>query len=219
MQKMTALVVLATGLCASVALGTLDVAIDIARPDTLEVLGPVQPMVRLSNVGDTDALVRVDVTIMPSGYADSIQVIPIERGIVKSYYMRPWLYGGGTQTCTAWITCPADSNHSNDTDVVIVNAAGITDRANIDSRSGIGLKPFPNPHVGNILHVGYSLNQVGPAEVSLFDIRGRVILVRDFAGCRDGVLPLDLGGLNGGVYVVRLDDGRSAATQKLVIQR
>jgi len=85
--------------------------------------------------------------------------------------------------------------------------------------AGMSLTLLPSPLVGNVLHVEYSLNQAGPARVTLFDISGRVAFTRDFTGNRRGELPLDLSLLSGGVYVVRLDDGRSAVTQKFVVQR
>jgi len=40
--------------------------------------------------------------------------------------LNPWVYAGGTETCTAYITYPADTNHANDTDVVVVNVAGMS---------------------------------------------------------------------------------------------
>jgi hypothetical protein len=195
---------------------------------------------------------------------------------------------GAHETCTAYITYPADSNHANDTDVVVVNAAGISgsldapaytldvaveivsprtsevpglipvvvkltnmgdtvvlvprldvkidptgyrdyrvdipvavgeNRVEMEPHAGMSLTLLPSPLAGNVLHVEYSLNQAGPANVTLFDISGRPVAKRDFVADRTGELPLDLHLLSGGVYLVRLEDGHQSLVRKLVVQR
>jgi hypothetical protein len=213
-------VVLTIALCASVALGSLDIATEILSPRTSEAPGLVPVTVRLSNLGDTAALVpRLDVKIDPAGYRDYRQNIPVGAGGQMVLTLNPWVYSGGTETCTAYITYPADTNHTNDTDVVIVNASGISGGVEMKPCAGISLTLSPSPLAGSVLHVEYSLGQVGPASVILFDISGRPVATRRFVADRSGELSLDLRFLSRGVYVVRLDDGRSAVTQKLVVQR
>jgi hypothetical protein len=56
-----------------------------------------------------------------------------------------------------------------------------------------------------------------PARVSLYDPSGRA--VQSTAVNRQATLRLDLSGLTAGVYLVRLESGNSAVSQKLVISR
>jgi len=159
------------------------------------------------------------VKISPSGFEAFRENVLVRIGGSVPLSLGMWNYAGGIETCTAWITYPDDSNHTNDTAVVIVGGGGIEDRAEEQLRAGMSMALSPSPVAGNILHVEYNLNQAGPASVALFDIRGRAALTRDFVGTRTGQLSLSLSRLGGGVYIVRLDDGRSAATRKLVVQR
>jgi len=214
------LAVLAIALCASVALGALDVATEIVSPTTQEPVGFVPVVVMLTNNGDVAAMVpRLDVNILPSGYEHSRTNIAIAVGMNQSVMMNVWNYPGGSETCTAYITYPEDTNHTNDTAVVIVGGGGILDRAETGPHAGMSLILSPSPLAGNVLHVEYSLTQAGPASVTLFDVSGRPVATRRFVADRSGELPLDLRSLSGGVYLVRLDDGRQSVVQKLVVQR
>lgn len=199
----------------------VDVRTEIVSPRDTESPGLIPVQVRLTNNGNMATLVpRVDVTIRPSGYAGWRENIAIGLGGEQVVTLNPWVCSAGeNETCTAWITDPADMNHSNDTDVVIINAAGIEDWTEMGLDAGMSFGLSPSPLAGNVLHVEYSLNQVGPAEVSLFDIRGRLVLTRDFTGSLRGRLPLDLRHVSGGVYLVRLDDGQRSLVQKLIVQR
>jgi hypothetical protein len=220
MPNRTVLAVLTIALCASVALGVLDVATEIVNPRTQELIGLVPVVVMLTNNGDVAAMVpRLDVNIQPSGYEGYKTNIAIAVGMNQTVMLNPWVYPGGSETCTAYITYPEDENHLNDTDVVVVSVGGISGRVEMEPSAGMSLILSPSPLAGNVLHVNYSLNQVGPASVTLFDVSGRPVAARRFSADRAGELPLDLRLLSGGVYLVRLDDGRSAVTQKLVVQR
>jgi hypothetical protein len=238
MQSRIAFMVLTIALCATLALGTdfratgkpggclqafadtLDVAVEAVSPTTSEDPGLVTIAFKLTNVGNVSAMVpRLDVHIQPSGYSDYREDIAIGIGANQVVTLGPWVYSGGTETCTAWITYPEDMNHHNDTAVVIVNGTGISGRAEMEPCAGMSMTLSPSPFVGSVLHIGYSLNQSGPANATVFDVSGRPVAGRDFVGTRAGELPLDVSRLAGGVYVVRLDDGRSAITQKLVVQR
>jgi hypothetical protein len=176
-------------------------------------------VVKLTNIGNVSALVsRLDMHIQPLGRSEYREDIPIPVG-ANQVVTLPWVYSGGTETCTAYITYPTDVNHHNDTDVVIVNAAGISGREEMEPCAGMSLALSPSPLAGNVLHVEYSLNQAGPAKVTLFDISGRPVVTRRFVADRAGELPLDLRFLSGGVYLVRLDGGQRSLVQKLVVQR
>ncbi|GEM_PF-1293203 len=186
-----------------------DVVTDVSSPGTHEEPGLVDVRVKLTNVGSVPAMVpRVDVSIRPSGYHDYLQNIAISVGGSQSVTLCPWVCPAGChETCTAWITYPADSNHSNDTDVVFVNPTSIQDRAEMGPHGGTRLTLWPSPLAGNALHIEYALHQAGPASVTLFDVSGRPVAARRFVADRAGELPLDLRFLIAGVYVVRLDDG------------
>ena len=232
MAVRTAPVILALVLGATVALGTnspaigrlgtglpstLDIAVEISRPETLEAPGIMMAVaVKLTSVGDTDALVpRLDVTIKPSGYAGYLEGVPYRPGQVKIMYMsQPWVYGGGTETCTAWITYPDDMNHHNDTDVVIVNrGAGLSEGARTDLSKSLGRL------TGSISRTTCFVNHTEPLNVTLFDIKGRAMLACHLGAARAGKSSLDLRGLRSGVYLAHLDDGRRSSFQKLVVQR
>jgi len=201
------------------ALG-LDVATEIVSPADSEEPRLVPVQIRLTNMGTVPALVpRLNVRMVPSGYSDSSSNISIPVWDSTVVALNPWEYGGGTETCMAYITYPADSTHWNDTAVVVVSGSGITCRDAVEPHSGMSLTLTPSPFDGNVLHIEYSLSKAGPASVTFFDIAGRPELRRYFAGDRAGELPLDLGSLSGGVYLLRLDDGRAAVTRKLVLQR
>lgn len=220
MQNRTALVVLTIALCASFALGGVDVAVKTVSPSDSEAYGLVPVQVRLTNVGDVPALVpRLDVGVPPD-YSDSLLNMSVGVGQDTLVTLNPWVCPpSGTAIFTAWITYPADTNHHNDTDIVTVHASGISDRVERKPCAVVSLTLLPSPLAGNVLHIEYGLNQAGPANVTLFDISGRPVVTRRFAADRAGELPMDLRLLSSGVYLVRLDEGRSAVTQKLVVRR
>jgi len=198
----------------------IDVRTEIVSPRDTEAPGLIAVRVRLTNNGNVSALVsRLDVKITSFYYSDYRENIMIGVGENQVVTWLPWSYTGGTETCTAWITYPADMNHSNDTDIVIVNPAGIQDCVETKPHAGMSLALLPSPLSGNVLHVEYSLNQAGPASVTLFDIRGRAVARRDCSGASAGKFPMNLRLLSGGVYLVRLDDGQRSLVQKLIVQR
>lgn len=198
----------------------IDVRTEIVSPRDTETPGLIAVQVRLTNNGNGPALVsRLDVKITAGYYPDYRENITIGVGEQQDVMWNPWSYTGGTETCTAWITYPADMNHSNDTDVVVLSPGGISGREELEPNNGMRLTFSPSPLAGNVLRIEYSLNQAGPADVTLFDITGRPVATRRFVADRAGELPLDLRRLSGGVYLVRLDDGRQGVAQKLVVQR
>jgi len=199
---------------------TLDVAVEAVSPTTSEDPGLVTIAFKLTNVGNVFAFVpRLDVHIQPSGYSDYREGIAIGIGANQVVTLSPWVYSGGTETCTAYITYPEDMNHHNDTAVVIVNGTGISGRAETEHCAGMSMTLSPSPLAGNVPHIEYGLKQAGPASVTLFDITGRPVATHRFVADRSGELLLDLHLLSGGVYLVRLEDGQRSLVQKLVVQR
>jgi hypothetical protein len=197
----------------------IDVAVEITSPRDTEQPGIIPFVVRLTNLGNVPALVpRLDMIGWPRGFGDYRVNIAIPVGGSQTESTIGSYYGGGTETCMAWIT-DGDMNAHNDTDVVIVNGAGVSDRAELDPGAWMYLTLSPSPLTGSILHVEYSLKQAGPANFSISDITGRPVATRRFAADLTGELPLDLHLLSGGVYLVRLEDGHQSLVQKLVVQR
>jgi len=235
MQSRTVLVIVAIALCATLALGTdsrtigrpggglgvpadtLDVAVEIERPDTLEVPEVVMPVVvRLTNMSDTSGMVDSLQVTISGGYYSFVTGMPKLPGESKLTYMPDfWVCPAGSEeTCTAWITCPADSNHANDTDVVIVNrGSGLSERARTD------VSKSPGWLNGSIARTTCFVSHTEPLNVTLFDIKGRAVVASRLGAARAGKSSLDLRGLRSGVYLVRLDDGRRSSFQKLVVQR
>jgi hypothetical protein len=191
-----------------------DVSVAISRPLTNELPGPVPVVIVLSNIGDVRATVqRLDVTIKPSGYADNKQNILVPIGLPLTVTLSTWTApASGQETCTAWITDSADANHANDTAVVLVHCG------NPGLSGDVGMPPSRSASLltSSIAHIKCGVNHVGPANVTLYDIRGRVA-ARYSLGVKESTL--DLRSLSTGVYLVRLDDGRRSVVQKLVVQR
>jgi len=220
MKNRTVMLALAVGMCASLAFGMLDVGVQIASPTGSESPGSIPVTLLLANSGDVAATVpRVDVKISPSGFEAFRENVLVRIGGSVPLSLGMWNYAGGIETCTAWITYPDDSNHTNDTAVVVVGGGGVEDRSARGLCAATSMALSPNPLAGNVLHIEYSLNQAGSARVTLSDIMGRVVITRGIAGNRQGEFSLDLRMLRGGVYIVRLDDGRSTVTRKLVVER
>jgi hypothetical protein len=197
----------------------MDVVTEIVSPADSEDPGLVPVQIRLTNMFIVPALVpRLDVKV-PGGYADSMLNIAVAPGVDTVVTLNPWIYGGGTETCMAYITYPADSNHWNDTCIVVVSGGGIAGRDPMEPHAGLSLTLTPSPLADGVLQVEYSLNKSGPASVTVFDVLGRPVARRDFTGADAGEFPLNLRSLSAGVYLVRLEDGRRSVVQKLVVQR
>jgi hypothetical protein len=230
MQYRTVLVVLALALCATLAPGTtartidgpdtglpptLDMAVEISRPQTLEVPGLMPVAIRVTDSGDADVLADSLQVTISDGYYSFTTAIHLSPGQVKLEYMPvPWVYGGGTETCTAWITYPDDMNHHNDTDVVIVNpASGLSEGTRTDVSGSLGRLS------ASIARTTCFVSHTEPLNVTLFDINGRAALACHLGAAQAGKSSLDLRGLRSGVYLARLDDGHRSVVQKLVLQR
>ena len=76
----------------------------------------------------------------------------------------------------------------------------------------------PNPSASGKATLRFNSGSAGAANVTVSDVDGRVVLSRsiEITGTSTSY-PLDLGKLDAGVYIVRLESGGRAATQKLVI--
>ena len=83
---------------------------------------------------------------------------------------------------------------------------------------------FPNPVRSGVAMLRWDMAPLGAANagrapsVRIYDAAGRCVLHATF-GSGASSLPLDLGSLRDGVYLVRLAGGEGTSTQKLVVQR
>jgi len=195
----------------------LDVATEVVSPRDTEEAGPVAVQVRLTNMGNVPALVpRLDVTIQPSGLYDWVADVPVGVGENKVVTLGTWVCpSDGQETCTAYITDPVDMYPPNDTDIVVVECLV----PGLSGDVGMDLSPSPGLLTGSITRTEFGLSHAGPADVTLFDVKGRAVFKRWLVTAGADGSSLDLHSLSPGIYFVRLDDGRSAVTQKLVVQR
>jgi hypothetical protein len=66
----------------------------------------------------------------------------------------------------------------------------------------------------------FDLPRSGPVRIAVYDAAGRAVRTQQVsAQSRNGALSIDLGGLNAGVYLVRITGADLTATRKLVVQR
>ena len=77
---------------------------------------------------------------------------------------------------------------------------------------------MPNPLVGRVATVRYSLPKAGPVSISIFDVAGRSVSSRTLLASRTGAVNLDLRSLSAGIYLVRLNGDGFERTRKLVVQ-
>ncbi|HDR00311.1 MAG TPA: T9SS type A sorting domain-containing protein, partial [candidate division WOR-3 bacterium] len=78
----------------------------------------------------------------------------------------------------------------------------------------------PNPLVGGLATLRYSLPKAGPAAVAVYDVAGRsVFSTRTPGHLATGSLSLDMRSLSAGIYLVQVEAGDYSATQKLVVQK
>jgi hypothetical protein len=79
---------------------------------------------------------------------------------------------------------------------------------------------FPNPAKAGRVTARYSLPRAEPLRITLLDVSGRVVRTQDVPTTRsNGALSIDVGGLNAGVFVVRVTGSDLTISRKLVIQR
>ncbi len=68
--------------------------------------------------------------------------------------------------------------------------------------------------------VAFEPARSGPVRIAVYDATGRAVRTQDVSANRQaGTLSIDLGGLNAGVYLVRITSADLTMTRKLVVQR
>jgi hypothetical protein len=179
-----------------------------------------------------------------TAYAAWHEDFPVtSRGNMYSYYSGE----GGTWGAPAWLTSDTTASYSDEHPHVAVDEASQTvhvvwDRwypfhggeteiwwrsSALGGGGGMGrpvalsqsrIELFPNPARSGRVTIRYALPHTGPMAVTLLDVSGRVVKTQTIAttGSR-GMFDLDAGGLQAGVYVLKLESGSRSQTRKLVI--
>jgi len=139
------------------------------------------------------------VQMWESGSADEAAAIVLDRNnkVVVSGYM--WAGSGYDIQTVKFDTLPL----------------AVSEPRHGGKLSGIRLAVAPNPTTSGHVTLSYGLVKAGAARVTVTGADGRVALAQSLAA--GGTCPLDLRDLRAGVYVVRLESGGRAATQKLII--
>jgi hypothetical protein len=89
----------------------------------------------------------------------------------------------------------------------------------VTSTDRLSFDVMPNPLVGKVATVRYSLPKAGPVSISIFDVAGRSVSSRTLLASRTGAVNLDLRSLSAGIYLVRLNGDGFEQTRKLVVQQ
>jgi hypothetical protein len=89
----------------------------------------------------------------------------------------------------------------------------------VTSIGNLSFDVMPNPLVGKVATVRYSLPKAGPVSISIFDVAGRSVSSRMLLASRTGAVNLDLRSLSAGIYLVRLNGDGFEQTRKLVVQQ
>jgi hypothetical protein len=89
--------------------------------------------------------------------------------------------------------------------------------AGIDELSGLSIEVYPNPTKGNVM-----LDIEGESDgfvVNLLDMNGKAVYTESIGSVTSGVRKMiDLTHVAKGIYFLRLDDGQSFVTRKLIKQ-
>jgi hypothetical protein len=100
------------------------------------------------------------------------------------------------------------------------NPAPIEENASAARLGGASFVIAPNPLASGFATLRYNLPRAGPAEVSVYNVSGQMVLKQALVVGRQGSgVTLDLHQLRNGVYLVRLTSDGFAGTQKLVVRR
>jgi hypothetical protein len=71
-------------------------------------------------------------------------------------------------------------------------------------------KVFPNPAKNGFVDITSKIN--GPKTISIFNVLGKQVVKTNLFGNR-----LDISALNSGVYILKIEQGKSSSTKKLVV--
>ena len=74
-----------------------------------------------------------------------------------------------------------------------------------------GLSVYPNPVTGSKVYISSDKNQ--PKEVEIYNVLGKMVLTARLIGKE-----LDVSELTPGIYIVKIREGNTQATRKLVVK-
>lgn len=122
--------------------------------------------------------------------------------------VKPWLdpvnsgvmqLGAVTAQCTAIPDAP----------VAIHNAGNDLDNA---------IELYPNPSADGKFSIQYNLKQQATLQVDLMDINGRVIKTQKLPNIKSGLMPVNAGHLQSGLYLLKISSENAYTVKKLVVQ-
>ncbi|MFK7970291.1 MAG: T9SS type A sorting domain-containing protein [Bacteroidia bacterium] len=112
-----------------------------------------------------------------------------------------------------YIVTVTDLNGCTTSDTISVPVVSIDD----EIAAGIStFEVYPNP-TSDVAFVAISLDRTEDATVALMDITGKTLRTSNVSG-RDLNVRLDVSGMAGGVYLVRVSTERGSAVRKLIVQ-
>jgi hypothetical protein len=79
------------------------------------------------------------------------------------------------------------------------------------------LEAFPSPNEGRFT-LRFELQDKSPAQLRIFNLEGQQIFEQEFSGQKKYEKQIDLGDVPAGVYLLRLIQGESSFTRKLVVE-
>jgi hypothetical protein len=85
--------------------------------------------------------------------------------------------------------------------------------------AGIDMTTFPNPFSGQAT-LRFSLDEASPVSVYIYDMTGQTVMHMDAGHCAAGIntLTIQQGGLNSGIYILKLNSGSSSSVAKISVK-
>lgn len=83
--------------------------------------------------------------------------------------------------------------------------------SNVQEKPITGLSIYPNPVTGNKVFIASDKNQ--PKEIEVYNVLGKIVLSARLVGKE-----LDVSDLTPGIYILKIREGNTQATRKLVVK-
>lgn len=95
--------------------------------------------------------------------------------------------------------------------------AGVLEIGQEVGEDNFSFNVMPNP-VLDQASVVFAVQQDQEVRISVIDLTGREVMVQQTLATKSGQLPLDLSALPRGLYFIRMENGRSQFTQKVIVE-